>query len=85
MVFCGYKDLTKHEELKRKIAWFSEYYPKGLRIKVLYSKKDGYQGMIEYISGRYAHRPINAEGYMVIHCIFTGFKKSTKVEDMAPN
>ena len=36
---CGYKDLKKHEELRRKIAWFSEYYPKGLRMKVLFSSE----------------------------------------------
>lgn len=75
---CGYKDLKKHEELRRKIAWFSEYYPKGLRMKVLFSQKDGYQGMIEYLPGKYAHRPIDADGYMVIQCIFTGFKKEYK-------
>ncbi|MEZ5335660.1 MAG: hypothetical protein R2741_10680 [Methanolobus sp.] len=27
------------------------------------------------IFGKYAHRPVNAEGYMFIHCIFVGFKK----------
>jgi hypothetical protein len=75
---CGYKDLKKHEELRRKIAWFSEYYPKGLRIKILVSQKDGYQGMIEYLPGKYAHRPVDADGYMVIQCIFTGFKKEYK-------
>ena len=75
---CGYKDLKKHEELRRKIAWFSEYYPKGLKMKVLFSQKDGYQGMIEYLPGKYAHRPVDADGYMVIQCIFTGFKKEYK-------
>lgn len=75
---CGYKDLKKHEELRRKIAWFSEYYPKGLRMKALISQKDGYQGMIEYLPGKYAHRPVDADGYMVIQCIFTGFRKEYK-------
>jgi len=70
---CGYKDIKKHAELRRKIQWFSKYYSKGLRIKVLYSKKSGYQGMIEYIPGRYAHRPVDAGDYLFIHCIFVGF------------
>jgi N-acetylglutamate synthase-like GNAT family acetyltransferase len=34
--------------------------------------------MLEYIPGRYAHRPVDAEGYMFIHCIFVGFKKEFK-------
>jgi len=75
---CGYKDVDKHLELRRKIDWFKEYYPKGLRIKGLISKTGGYQGMIEYIPGNYAHRPVNADGYMFIHCIFVGFKNEFK-------
>lgn len=75
---CGYKDTKKHLELRKKIAWFKEYYPKGLRITALLSKKGGYQGMLEYIPGKYAHRPVDAEGYIFIHCIFVGFKKEFK-------
>ena len=75
---CGYKDVEKHLELRKKIDWFKEYYPKGLRIKAILSEKGGYQGMLEYIPGKYAHRPVEAKGYMFIHCIFVGFKKEFK-------
>jgi hypothetical protein len=75
---CGYKDAEKHLELRRKIDWFKAYYPKGLRIKAIISKTGGYQGMLEYIPGRYAHRPVEAESYMFIHCIFVGFKTQFK-------
>jgi hypothetical protein len=75
---CGYKDLKKHLELRRKIEWFKEYYSKGLRIKALVSKTGGYQGMLEYIPGKYAHRPVAADGYLFIHCIFVGFKSQFK-------
>ena len=34
--------------------------------------------MLEYIPGKYAHRPVDAEGYMFIHCIFVGFRKEYK-------
>lgn len=75
---CGYKDARKHLELRRKIEWYKEYYPKGLRIKGLILQPGGYQGMIEYIPGKYAHRPVNADGYMFIHCIYVGFKNEFK-------
>ena len=75
---CGYKDVRKHAELRKKINWFNAYYPKGLRIKVLFSQSAGYQGMIEYIPGNYAHRPVDADGYMFIHCIFVGFRNEFK-------
>ena len=75
---CGYKDAKKHLELRKKFEWFKKYYPKGLRIKIIILKEGGYQGMIEYIPGEYAHRPVDANGYMFIHCIFVGFKKEFK-------
>lgn len=75
---CGYKDAIKHLELRRKIEWFKEYFPKGLRIKAIICKSGGYQGMLEYIPGEYAHRPVDAEGYMFIHCIFVGFRNEFK-------
>jgi hypothetical protein len=75
---CGYKDVYKHAELRRKIEWFSEYYPRGLRIKVILAKTGGYQGMIEFVPGVYAHRPVSAPEYMFIHCLFVGFKNEFK-------
>lgn len=80
---CGYKDVEKHLELRKKFDWFKEYYSKGLRIKVVMSEKGGYQGMLEYIPGEYAHRPVNADDYMFIHCIFVGFKNEYKGKGLA--
>jgi len=75
---CGYKNANKHVELRKKIDWVCEFYPKGLKIKALISQKGGYQGMIEYIPGKYAHRPVDADGYLFIHCLFVGFNKEFK-------
>lgn len=75
---CGYKDFNKHPELQRKIDWFNKYYKKGLKIKIVISEKGSYQGMLEYIPGKYAHRPVEADGYMFIHCLFVGFLKEFK-------
>jgi len=75
---CGYKDAAKHAELRKKIAWYRRYYPLGARICALVHAEGGYQGMIEYIPGKYVHRPINAASYMAIHCVFVGFKKEYK-------
>jgi hypothetical protein len=44
---CGYKSLKK-EGFPEKVAWLTENYPKGLRIKSILTGKDGIQGMIEY-------------------------------------
>jgi GNAT superfamily N-acetyltransferase len=74
---CGYKNV-KREGYLEKIEWLKDRFPEGMRIKTLYSDKDGNQGMIEYIPGEYCWRPVEAEGYMFIHCIFTGFKNTYK-------
>lgn len=74
---CGYKDAKKHKELFNKINWYGNYYEKGLRIKVI--MVDGfYQGMIEYMPGEFAYRPVEAAEYLFIQCVFTGFKKDYK-------
>lgn len=80
---CGYKDVDKHLELRKKIDWFKNLYSKGLRIKAIMSQKGGYQGMLEYIPGEYAHRPVNADNYMFIHCLFVGFKNEYKGKGLA--
>lgn len=74
---CGYKNI-KRAGYPEKIEWLKDRFPEGLKIKTLYSDKDGTQGMIEYIPGEYCWRPVEASGYMFIHCIFSGFKRAYK-------
>jgi len=74
---CGYKNI-KREGYPEKIEWLKDRFPEGMKIKTLYSVEDGNQGMIEYIPGEYCWRPIEAIGYMFIHCIFVGFKRAYK-------
>ena len=42
------------------------------------TEENGTQGLIEYIPGEYCWRPVDAKGYMFIHCIFSGFKRVYK-------
>jgi hypothetical protein len=70
---CGYKNVKK-EGFPEKFEWLKKRFSEGLKIKTLFSEKDGTQGMIEYIPGKYCWRPVDAAGYMFIHCVFVGFK-----------
>ena len=74
---CGYKNI-KREGYLEKIEWLKGRFPEGMKIKTLYSDKDGTQGMIEYIPGEYCWRPVATDGYMFIHCIFSGVKNIYK-------
>ena len=65
---CGNKN-TKNLGRRRKANWLKERYAEGLRYKVLRSEKFGDIGMIEYAPGSHAWRPVEAEGYLVMHCL----------------
>ena len=71
--FCGTKNI-KHEGCRRKAEWFKKRQTEGMRYKVLYSEEKGTVGLIEYIPGEYAWRAVDADGYMVIHCLCIFYK-----------
>ena len=52
-----------------KLAWLRGRFAEGLRIKMLDLAAGG-RGFIEYIPGEYAWRPVLAEDYMFIHCLW---------------
>jgi len=66
---CGNKNANNLGH-RRKTDWLKERYAEGLRYKVLRSRECGDIGMIEYTLGHEAWRPVEAEGYLVIHCLW---------------
>jgi ribosomal protein S18 acetylase RimI-like enzyme len=75
--FCGYKP-GRTEGHRRKCDWFKKRYAEGLRYKVLRAHEFGDIGMIEYAPGSHAWRPVEAEGYLVIHCLMVNGKHKGK-------
>jgi hypothetical protein len=71
---CGIKD-RNHPGYLRKTTWLERNLEKGMRAKVLLTPKGVQFGYIEYIPGEYAWRGIEANGYMVIHCLWTYFRQ----------
>jgi GNAT superfamily N-acetyltransferase len=74
---CGYKNASNLGH-RRKTDWLKERYAEGLRYKVLRSQKFGDVGMIEYAPGHHSWRPVEAEGYLVIHCLMVSSKHKGK-------
>jgi len=66
--FC-YMSKRKSDGYRRKLSWLQGRFDDGLKLKMLDLRLGG-RGFIEYIPGESAWRAINAEGYMVIHCIW---------------
>ena len=67
-VICGRKP-GRTEGYRRKCDWLKKHYAEGLRFKVIRSRQFGDVGVIEYAPGSQAWRPVEAEGYFVIHCL----------------
>ncbi len=74
---CG-NTAGKNEGHRRKCDWLKQRYAEGLRYKVLRSREFGDIGMIEYAPGSQAWRPVEAEGYLVIHCLMVNGKHKGK-------
>ncbi len=75
--FCGYKTASNLGH-RRKSDWLKKRYGEGLRFKVARSHKFGDIGIIEYAPGSHVWRPVEAEGYLVIHCLMVDGKHKGK-------
>jgi L-amino acid N-acyltransferase YncA len=60
------------------LDWLKKRYAEGLRFKVLRSRECGDIGMIEYAPASHAWRPVEAEGYLVIHCLMVNSEHKGK-------
>ena len=79
-LFCK-KTKKKMPGYQNKVKWMKDRFKEGLKYKVLYVKegnKETSRGMIEYIPGEYNWRGIQADGWMVIHCIWVVGKAKEK-------
>ena len=74
---CGNKN-ANNPGRRRKANWLKERYAEGLRYKVLRCREFGDVGMIEYAPGSGAWRPVEAAGYLVIHCLMVLRKHGAK-------
>lgn len=52
-----------------KREWHGRQFKNGLQIKILRDEKDAQIGFIEFVPTEYAWRPVDADGYLFIHCI----------------
>ncbi|MFX1601294.1 MAG: GNAT family N-acetyltransferase, partial [Promethearchaeota archaeon] len=66
---------------QNKVKWIKERFKEGLKYKLLLVKegeRETSRGFIEYIPGEYTWRGIQADGWMVIHCIWVIGKHKNK-------
>jgi GNAT superfamily N-acetyltransferase len=74
--FC-FKSKPKSEGYRHKLAWLEQRFAEGMQLKMIYEGKRS-MGFVEYIPGEYAWRAVNANDYLVIHCLWVVGKGKSK-------
>ncbi len=72
--FC-YMSKKKAVGYTQKLNWLKARFAEGMRIKMVELPE---RGFIEYIPGEYTWRSVQADGYMVIHCLWVVGKSKGK-------
>ncbi len=68
--FGFYCSKNKRDEgYQKKLDWLHHRFPEGLKIKLLQDEEGRDAGFVEYVPGEFAWRPVEAKGYLFIHCI----------------
>jgi GNAT superfamily N-acetyltransferase len=72
-VFCARN--PKSEAYRTKRDWYVERYTDGLRMFIMNSQEDKPISFIEFVPGEYAWRPVAANEYVFIHCLYVYSKQ----------
>jgi hypothetical protein len=69
---CGIGCITnrKHEGHGQKVGWLRERFGEGLRFFLFRDGTGAPLAFLEYVPGEYAWRPVDARGWLFIHCLW---------------
>ena len=72
LALCGIGCLTnpKHEGYQPKVDWLERRFAEGLRFLLYRDKKGKPLAFLEYVPGEYAWRPVDAKGWLFVHCLW---------------
>jgi len=77
---CGIGCLTnpKNQGYRPKVEWLRERFAEGLRFLLFRDAKGRPLAFLEYVPGEYAWRPVDAKGWLFVHCLWV-YSKGQKV------
>jgi len=69
---CGIGCLTnpKHQGHQPKVEWLKKRFAEGLRYLLYRDAKGKPLAFLEYVPGEYAWRPVDAKGWLFVHCLW---------------
>lgn len=59
-----------HPGYAQKVDWLQKCFGEGLRILLSRDEKANPLGFLEYVPGEFAWRPVDAQGWLLIHCLW---------------
>jgi hypothetical protein len=77
---CGIGCLTdpKNQGYQPKVEWLQKRFTEGLRLLMCRDEKGKPLAFLEYVPGKYTWRPVNAKGWLFVHCLWV-YPKGQKV------
>ncbi|MFH1765120.1 MAG: hypothetical protein ABIF09_13110 [Gemmatimonadota bacterium] len=77
---CGIGCLTNpnHEGFGPKVDWLRKRFEEGLRFLLFRDEMGKPMAFLEYVPGEYAWRPVDAEGWLFVHCLWV-YSRGQKV------
>jgi L-amino acid N-acyltransferase YncA len=77
---CGIGCLTnpKHQGYQPKVEWLQKRFAEGLRFLLARDETGKPLAFLEYVPGEYAWRPVDAKGWLFVHCLWV-YPKGQKV------
>jgi len=54
----------------RKVEWLRKRFDEGLRFLLLRDQREKPLGFLEYVPGEFAWRPVDAQGWLFVHCLW---------------
>lgn len=69
---CGIGCITnpKHQGHRPKVDWLKQQFDQGLRFLLFRGPKGKPLAFLEYVPGEYAWRPVDAKGWLFVHCLW---------------
>jgi GNAT superfamily N-acetyltransferase len=77
---CGIGCLTnpRHEGFEPKVDWLQQRFAEGLHFLLFRDGQGKPLAFLEYVPGEHAWRPVDAEGWLFVHCLWV-YSKGQKV------
>jgi hypothetical protein len=69
---CGIGCITnpKHQGHGPKVDWLNQRFTEGLRFLLFRDRRGKPLAFLEYVPGEFAWRPVDAEGWVFVHCLW---------------